>query len=136
MGKPNSGMSDISSEIHPAGIPLRRPTRLSLISRRTFTATVTSGLLAAPLVARAQHSGKIYRVGLVAAAPPVPEIAGPEPAAPTIRAFQQGLRALGYVEGQNLILERRSAEGKVERRSSTTFWRRTRDGARTRGAAM
>src|SRR5262249_55491582 len=89
---------------------LKRPA----ISRRTFTATVTGGLLAAPLAAWAQQPGKIYRVGLVAAATPVSEMAGPA-VNPVARAFVQGLRALGYVEGQNLILERRSAEGRVER---------------------
>ena len=47
--------------------------------------------------------------------PPLSDIAGPEPSNPLTRAFVQGLRALGYVEGQNLILERRSAEGRFER---------------------
>jgi putative ABC transport system substrate-binding protein len=42
-------------------------------------------------------------------------MAGPEPVNPGVRALVQDLRALGYVEGQNLILERRSAEGKFER---------------------
>jgi putative ABC transport system substrate-binding protein len=42
-------------------------------------------------------------------------MAGPEPANAAARAFIQGLRALGYVEGRNLILERRSAEGRFER---------------------
>jgi putative ABC transport system substrate-binding protein len=42
-------------------------------------------------------------------------MAGPEPLHPLARAFVQGLRSLGYVEGQNLILERRSAEGQFER---------------------
>jgi putative ABC transport system substrate-binding protein len=40
---------------------------------------------------------------------------GPEPVHPLVRAFVQGLRTLGHVEGQNLILERRSAEGQHER---------------------
>jgi ABC-type uncharacterized transport system substrate-binding protein len=38
-----------------------------------------------------------------------------EPVHPSARAFVQGLRALGYVEGKNFILERRSAEGRFER---------------------
>jgi ABC-type uncharacterized transport system substrate-binding protein len=42
-------------------------------------------------------------------------MAGPEPVHPSARAFVRGLRALGYVEGKNLILERRSAEGRFER---------------------
>ncbi len=86
-----------------------------MTTRRTFLATVTGATLAAPLAAGAQQAGKVYRVGLILPTTPVSEMAGPEPAIPTVRAFVQGLRALGYVEGQNLILERRSAEGRVER---------------------
>jgi len=59
--------------------------------------------------------GKVYRVGVIATTSPVSELAGPEPVNPAVRAFVQGLRILGYVEGQNLILERRSAEGRFER---------------------
>src|SRR5262245_63916784 len=40
---------------------------------------------------------------------------GPDPIHPLVRTFVHTLRALGYVEGQNLVLERRSAEGKFER---------------------
>ncbi len=71
--------------------------------------------LDAPLAAEAQQAGKVYRVALIATTSPISEMAGPEPDNPPIRAFVHGLRALGYVEGQNLILERRSAEGKPER---------------------
>ena len=67
-----------------------------------------------PLAAEAQP-GKVYRVGFIATTGPVSEMAGPEPVHTPTRAFVQGLRALGYVEGQNLILERRSAEGRSER---------------------
>ena len=42
-------------------------------------------------------------------------MAGPEPVNAAARAFVRGLRTLGYVEGRNLILERRSAEGTFER---------------------
>ena len=72
-------------------------------------------LLAAPLAAEAEPAGKVYRVGLILTTSPVSEMAGPEPVHPLARAFVHGLRALGYVEGQNLILERRSAEGRFER---------------------
>jgi len=72
-------------------------------------------LLLGPLSAGAQQAGKVYRVGLIATTSPVSEMTGPEPVHPSIRAFVQGLRALGWVEGQNLILERRSAEGRFER---------------------
>jgi putative ABC transport system substrate-binding protein len=72
-------------------------------------------LLAAPLSAEAQQAGRIYRIGLIAAAQPVSEMAGPEPVSPSWGALAQGLRALGYMEGQNLILERRAAEGRYGR---------------------
>ncbi|MFZ1058220.1 MAG: ABC transporter substrate-binding protein [Candidatus Rokuibacteriota bacterium] len=42
-------------------------------------------------------------------------MAGPNPVHPLIRTFLHTLRSLGYVEGQNLVFERRSAEGKFER---------------------
>ena len=86
-----------------------------MINRRSFVAIATPGLVALPLAAQTQRAGKVYRVGLVAAASTLPEMAGPEPVSVGTRAFVQGLRALGYVEGRNLILERRSAEGRPER---------------------
>ncbi len=78
-------------------------------------AILALGLLAVPLAAGAQPAGKLYRVALIITTSPVSEMAGPEPVNPAVRAFVQDLRALGYVEGRNLILERRSAEGKFER---------------------
>jgi putative tryptophan/tyrosine transport system substrate-binding protein len=83
--------------------------------RREFI-TLLGGLAAlAPLSAKAQQGQKVYRVGQIATTSPVSELTGPEPANPAVRAFVQGLRALGYVEGRNLILEHRSAEGRFER---------------------
>src|SRR5262245_24337240 len=40
---------------------------------------------------------------------------GAEPSHPHMRAFVQTLRTLGYLEGQNIVIERRSAEGRVNR---------------------
>jgi putative ABC transport system substrate-binding protein len=76
---------------------------------------VAVGALVVSLAAEAQPARKVYRVGLIFTTSPVSEMAGPEPVHRLARAFVQGLRALGYVEGQNLILERRSAEGRFER---------------------
>jgi putative ABC transport system substrate-binding protein len=84
------------------------------MDRRAFV-TGLGAVLAAPLVAEAQKAEKVYRVGLIFTTSPVSVMAGPEPVHPSARAFMQGLRALGYVEGKNLILERRSAEGQFER---------------------
>ena len=82
------------------------------MNRRTFLCGLTLGTLSAPLVVEAQQAGKVHRVGLIFTTSPVSEMAGPEPVHVSARAFVQGLRALGYVEGQNLILVRRSAEGR------------------------
>jgi ABC-type uncharacterized transport system substrate-binding protein len=70
-------------------------------------AVLALSLLAAPLAAEAQQAAKIARIGFLspnlAATPSLPE------------AFRQGLRDLGYVEGRNVVIEYRDAEGKVER---------------------
>ena len=85
-----------------------------MMRRRSFI-TLLGGAAAWPLAARAQQTGKVYRVGLVFTTSPVSEMAGPDPIHPAARSFVQALRALGYLEGQNLVLEHRSAEGKFER---------------------
>jgi len=96
----------------PAAMPT---SRWSAMHRRTFGSSVACAFVAALPVSRAQQAAKVYRVGLVANVAPVSELAGPDPAGLSFRAFVHGLRALGYVEGQNLVLERRSAEGKSGR---------------------
>jgi putative ABC transport system substrate-binding protein len=80
-----------------------------------LAAVLVLSVTVAPLAIEAQQAGKVYRVGFIVTATPVSEMAGLEPVNPNVRAFVQSLRALGYVEGQNLILERRSAEGRFER---------------------
>ena len=78
-----------------------------MTSRRTFLVTFASGILATPLAAEAQQAAKVPRIGYLAA-----NLA----ASPHLtEAFLQGLRDLGYVEGRNVALEYRSAEGKLER---------------------
>jgi putative tryptophan/tyrosine transport system substrate-binding protein len=84
------------------------------MKRREFI-TLLGGAAIWPVAARAQQAGKVNRVGLIFTTSPVSEMAGPDPIHPVARSFVQGLRALGYVEGQNLVLEHRSAEGKFER---------------------
>jgi putative ABC transport system substrate-binding protein len=59
----------------------------------------------APLAAETQHAGKIYRVGLLS---PTSQSLG-------LEGFREGLRTLGYVEGRNIIVEHRSAEGRFDR---------------------
>ena len=58
--------------------------------------------------AEAQQPGKIPRIGYLTGATPSGD-------APRYEAFGQGLRELGYVEGKNIVIERRSAEGKLDR---------------------
>jgi ABC-type uncharacterized transport system substrate-binding protein len=79
----------------------------STMNRRTFVGTLAIGLLAAPLAAEAQQPAKVPRIGYLA-----PSLAAnPQ----NHEAFRQGLRDLGYVEGGNVVLEYRDAEGKPER---------------------
>jgi len=65
-------------------------------------------LLALPFPAQAQHPTKIPRIGLLGTSS-LSANAG------RIEAFRQGLRELGYVEGKNVVIELRSAEGKLDR---------------------
>jgi putative ABC transport system substrate-binding protein len=81
--------------------------------RRAFL-TIVGGVLAAPF-ASAQPGTRIYRVAVILTTSPLAEMAGQDPVHPTIRAFVHEMRALGYIEGRNLILERRTAGGRPER---------------------
>ena len=85
------------------------------MTRRKLLCALFFALVAIPVAAQAQQATKVYRVAIVFHTSPTSEVTGAEPVHPLARAFVQSIRALGYVEGQNLILERRSAEGKVER---------------------
>ena len=67
-------------------------------------------MLAAPFLAAAQPSQKVLRVGHLAAGGRTPDGAPPD-------SLREGLRGLGYVEGQNVTYEARFAEGKMERLS-------------------
>jgi putative ABC transport system substrate-binding protein len=72
--------------------------------------TLILSLLAAPLAAEAQPAGKVYRLGILSpAAVPAPSVASVPNLVP------MALRELGYVEGENLVIERRFAEGKLDR---------------------
>ena len=79
--------------------------------RREFMTGIGGIMVTVPIAARAQQQSKIYRVAFVGAGPPVSRLLE----GPVAKAFVQGLRELGYVEGKNLILEWRSAEGRYER---------------------
>jgi putative tryptophan/tyrosine transport system substrate-binding protein len=66
--------------------------------------TLSAFILALCLSAEAQQPGKIPRIGILANVP-----------APQIDALEQTLRDAGYVEGQNIITEKRYAGGRLER---------------------
>ena len=66
-----------------------------------------------PAVASAQQPRRIPRVAWIATTSPVSELAGPNPVNPVAKAFVRGLRDLGYIDGTNIIIEWRSAEGKL-----------------------
>ena len=72
--------------------------------------TLILSMLVAPLAAHAQPATKVYRIGRFTSG--LPPTAGPNPSE---EAFRQGLHDLGYVEGQNLVIESRYAEGSLER---------------------
>src|SRR5213079_2406590 len=74
---------------------------------RRDTVLALLALGAAPLAAEAQPAAKVARIGYLAT--------NPEASSQVREAFFQGLRDLGYVEGRNLVIEYRDAEGKVER---------------------
>jgi len=80
------------------------------MKRREFITLLGGAAAAWPLAARAQQSGKIYRIGFLAGDPGIP-------AQPSGRAFLDGLREGGFIEGKNIILERRFSEGRLDRYS-------------------
>src|SRR4029450_4063967 len=65
-------------------------------------------LLALGVTAEAQQPKKVPRIGLLG-------VVSASAAEGRIEAFRQGLRDLGYVEGKNIVIEYRTAEGKLER---------------------
>src|SRR5437763_716966 len=68
--------------------------------------TLTLSLLAAPLAADVQPAAKVARIGYLSPAGGA--------GSPFAEAFRQGLRALGYLEGQNIAIEWRSAAGQYD----------------------
>jgi putative ABC transport system substrate-binding protein len=78
------------------------------MDRRSFLGTFAGGLLAAPLATEAQQVGKLYRIGVLSTT-------GPEQENFIWSDLRGLLRERGWVEGQNLVIEWRYAEGKYER---------------------
>ena len=84
------------------------PLPVTSVSRRTFLATAAGAVLAGPLAARAQQAGKLHRIGFLGNSTAALESNLVEP-------WREGLRELGYVEGRDVVVEYRWAEGHYER---------------------
>ena len=82
-----------------------------MITRREVLLAIATTLLAMPLPGETQNARKIYRVGYLgnSSASLEPDL---------VEAFRQGMRELGYIEGKNLVIEFRWAEGRYDRFAS------------------
>jgi putative ABC transport system substrate-binding protein len=78
------------------------------LRRREVIALLGAAAAAWPVVARAQQPSKVYRIGFLANDPTIPTTAAG-------RAFTEGLRENGLVEGRNITIERRFLEGRADR---------------------
>ena len=77
-------------------------------NRRKLIIAVGAGAVVAPLGSLAQEQGKVWRVGILS--PTSASLSSSN-----LNAFLNGMRELGYVEGKNLVIEWRFADGKLER---------------------
>jgi ABC-type uncharacterized transport system substrate-binding protein len=80
---------------------------VSGIRRREFVFLLGGTAAAWPLAARAQQGKRIPRIGVL--------LFGTPDTDPNLGAFLRGLRDLGYIEAQNIVIEYRYAEGKPDR---------------------
>jgi putative ABC transport system substrate-binding protein len=88
-----------------AADPARPRRRGDRVKRRAFI-TLLGGAAAWPIAARAQQPGKVARIGFLRYASPHQK---------QFDGFREGLRANGYVEGQNIVIEQRYADGAFDR---------------------
>jgi putative ABC transport system substrate-binding protein len=86
------------------------------VDRRAFIGTLAGGLLAAPLVVEAQQAGKMARVGILGIGP----APSPQELAKSVSTnpFWLSMRHLGWVEGQNMVVERRFGESADQLRAA------------------
>jgi len=78
------------------------------VHRRAFLGAVVGALVVAPLAVEAQPAGKVWRIGFLSPG-------GPEQDSALWAALRELLRERGWIEGQNLVVDWRHAEGKYER---------------------
>jgi putative ABC transport system substrate-binding protein len=79
------------------------------LDRRTFVCTLTGSLLAAPLAAEAQQAGRVYRIGVLM------NKASDPAESRQWQGLWLGLRERGWIEGENILIELREAEGNSSR---------------------
>src|SRR5262249_61577028 len=82
--------------------------RRGRVKRRELVALLGGALVGVPLATKAPHAGKVYRIGYLSYSS---SAANPH----FHEAFRQGMRELGWVEGQNIIIDPRFAEAGSER---------------------
>ena len=80
-----------------------------MMDRRTFIGTLTGGLLAAPLAAEAQQAGRVYRIGVLM------NKASDPAESRQWQGLWLGLRERGWIEGENILIDLREAEGNSSR---------------------
>ena len=78
------------------------------MNRRAFTTLLGGAAVVWPIAARAQQAGKVHRIGVLETISTTLNVAN-------FYALREGLRQLGYAEGQNLVIEYRSADGRDDR---------------------
>src|SRR6266498_4023720 len=93
-------IGDAASESVMRGVAMK-----SQLSRILFA--FVAGILLVPFDGSAQTSAKVYRIGVLDMTPP-------DLNSPNQMAFYEELRQRGYVEGQNLVVERRNAAGQAD----------------------
>jgi putative tryptophan/tyrosine transport system substrate-binding protein len=76
------------------------------VKRRDFITLLGGAVVAWPLATRAQQTGKVARIGFLRYASPHQK---------HFNGFREGLRANGYIEGQNIVIEQRYADGAFDR---------------------
>ena len=82
-----------------------------MIDRRTCVLALAASVLASPRIAGAQPAGRVWRIGYLGVSP-----AGTNPESERlVAAFTQVLRDSGFVEGQNMVLERRALGNDADR---------------------
>jgi hypothetical protein len=83
------------------------------VSRREFIALI-GGAVAWPITGHAREPARAHRVALIVTTSPLSELVGSNPVHPMARAFLQAFLDLGYADGKNLVIDWRSAEGKLD----------------------